>query len=61
MDGAITLNLDIVSLFSDKELKGNKHYNTLKEKSNLLFAYYRTVAEKHEDWLSKKNGLSQAV
>ena len=57
MDGAITLNLDIVSLFSDKELKDDEHYNTLKEKSGLLFVYYRTLAQKHEDWLPKKNGL----
>ena len=37
MDGAVTLNLDIVKLFSDKQLKDDEHYNTLKEKADLLF------------------------
>ena len=32
MDEAITLNLDIVKLFSDKELKDDNHYNTLKKR-----------------------------
>jgi hypothetical protein len=57
MDGSITLNLDIVKLFSDKELKDDEHYNLLNEKVDLLNAYYLTLTKKHEDWLSKKNGL----
>jgi len=57
MDGPITLNLDIVNLFVDKELKDDEHYDVLKEKAELLFEYYRMLTKKHEDWLSNKNGL----
>lgn len=57
MDGPITFNLDIVTLFNEKELRDDKHYSTLKEKVDLLFTYYLILTQKHEDWLSKKNGL----
>ena len=57
MDGPITFNLDIVTLFNEKVLRDDKHYSTRKEKVDLLFTYYLILTQKHEDWLSKKNGL----
>lgn len=57
MDGAITLNLDIVKILTDKELGDNEHCEILKEKCETLLNYYYIVTEHHENWMSKKNGL----
>jgi Family of unknown function (DUF5677) len=57
MDGAITLNLDIVKIFSDKELGDHEHREILKEKCDTLLKYYCTLTEHHEKWMNKKNGL----
>jgi hypothetical protein len=52
IDGPIMMNLDIVNLFSDKELKDHEHFEILKEKSALLMTYLTSLTNKHEQWLS---------
>ena len=57
MGGAITLNLDIVTIFLDKELSSDTHCELLKKKCETLLKYHFTLIENHEKWLNNKNGL----
>lgn len=55
MDGAITLNLDLVAIFVEKELNGNHSAAFLKETSETLLSYYTVLTENHEKWLLSKS------
>lgn len=57
IDGAITLNLDLLNIFCDKELKDNRRNKIMKAKYNLLNEYHWVLIEKHEKWLSKKKDI----
>lgn len=56
IDGPIYLNLDIVSLFIDKELNLHSDFDQLKMKCDLLNEYYYTLTEIHEKFMINKNG-----
>jgi hypothetical protein len=56
IDGPIILNLDIVDIFLDKELKTYSNFDILKGKIQLLNDYQIKLTDYHEKYLTNKYG-----
>lgn len=53
IDGPIILNLDLVSLFTEKELSDNLYANIITENCKTLFLYQSILLENHEQFKTK--------
>jgi hypothetical protein len=53
ISGPIVLNLDIVNLFNDKELKDDQNHDLIKTKTESLMDYHDILLDYHEKWLNK--------
>lgn len=53
IDGAIILNLDIVKIFCERELKNDTTADLIIEKCKILYDYHSNLTQNHEKWMLK--------
>lgn len=57
LEGAIFFNLDILKIFTEKELTSHPSTEIIYENYEILLAYQQSLQKNHESFLAKKNGL----